>query len=159
MRFRQPCRFHRAWPVAAVRKRGLPKQCAPARPVAGDIVTRMLPIMMDAGLVQHEWRDHGTCSGADASDYFDLVRRAYAAVKVPKPYRTLSRPIGVSPGEVQNQFAQANPSFPRDAFRAQCGGNELSEVHVCFTKELQPRACGPHEKSCALGEMRMLPLR
>ena len=47
---------HGLWPQ--FNNGGFPKQCAPASPVASDIVNRMLPIMMDAGLIQHEWRDH-----------------------------------------------------------------------------------------------------
>lgn len=148
---------HGLWPQ--YENGGYPERCTTARPVAGDIVDRMLPIMMDAGLVQHEWRDHGTCSGVSTAAFFNLVQRAYASVKIPDAYKNLSHPLEVSPGEVHNQFASANPSFPKDAFRVACGGNEVSEVRVCFTKDLQPRACSVRDRECSSGELKMLPLR
>ncbi|MBV8819353.1 MAG: ribonuclease T2 [Acidobacteriaceae bacterium] len=138
---------------------GYPEQCAPASPVASGIVNQMLPLMMDAGLIQHEWRDHGTCSGLSAADFFGQVQRAYNSVTIPDRYKNLSQAIQVSPGDVHRDFASANPSFPNDAFRVACGGNEVSEVRVCFTKDLQPRACSTNDKECSAGELQMLPLR
>jgi ribonuclease T2 len=148
---------HGLWPQ--YENGSYPKQCAAARPVADDIVTRMLPVMMDAGLVQHEWRDHGTCSGLATAAYFDLVTRAYQSVQVPAEYKNLNREIRVSPGEVHAKFTAANPGFPKDAFRVSCGGGELSEVRVCFTKDLKARACSVNDRDCSTDSLRMLPLR
>ncbi len=148
---------HGLWPQ--FERGGYPKQCAPASPVASDIVTRMLPLMMDAGLVQHEWADHGTCSGLDTSTYFDTVRKAAAAVTIPSDYKNLNQAIQVSPGDVDGKFAAANTSFPQNTFRTACGSGEISEVHVCLTKDLKPRACAVDVQDCSAGQQRMLPLR
>src|SRR4051794_31231797 len=34
-----------------------------------------LDIMPDLGLISHEWKTHGTCSGLEADQYFGLIRR------------------------------------------------------------------------------------
>src|ERR1035438_8779233 len=45
---------HGLWPQ--FNNGGYPKECAPAQPVASDIVNRMLAYIPDAGLIQHEWK-------------------------------------------------------------------------------------------------------
>ena len=72
---------HGLWPQ--LDDGGHPSQCAPARPVAQDIVQRTLALIPGEGLIQHEWRDHGTCSGLSTAAYFDTVRRAYETVVIP----------------------------------------------------------------------------
>ncbi len=149
---------HGLWPQ--FERGGYPKQCAPASPVAADIVTRMLPLMMDQGLIQHEWADHGTCTGMDTATYFDTVRKAAAEVTIPDAYKNLSQAIQVSPGDVDAKFGSANGSFPQNTFRTACGSGEISEVHVCLTKDLKPRACAADVQDCSSGgQQRMLPLR
>lgn len=148
---------HGLWPQFENGK--WPKECTPARPVSADIVNRMLPLMMDQGLVQHEWKEHGTCSALSTADYFDTVRRAAAAVTIPDEYKTLSRPLTVNPQQVDQNFAQANPAFPAGSVRTACSNGEVTEVHVCFTKDLKAMSCPASERDCPAGETRMLPLR
>ena len=147
---------HGLWPQFEAG--GYPKQCAPAQPVATDIVTRMLPLMMDAGLVQHEWRDHGTCSGLDAGAYFDSVRQAFSQIKVPNDLKNLSAPLSISPGELDAKFVAANPGLS-SSVHTECSGDEVSEVRICFSKDLKPRSCGADVQDCSAGKLRMLPPR
>lgn len=147
---------HGLWPQQD--NGGHPTQCAPARPVAQDIVQRMLSLIPDAGLIQHEWRDHGTCSGLSTGAYFDTVQRAYQAVVIPPDYRQLGQQISDSPQDIAAKFAAANPRF-KDSFRVECSGGELSEVRVCMGKDLSPRACGVHDTSCPASRITMLPVK
>lgn len=148
---------HGLWPQ--FNNGGFPKQCAPASPVASDIVNRMLPIMMDAGLVQHEWRDHGTCSGLSPVAYFDAIRQVFGTVRIPPTYQNLSKEIQVNPSDVEAAFRAANPAVPQSAYRVGCGGGEVSEVRICFSKDLKPQACSASQRECQSGPLRMLPLR
>ena len=136
-----------------------PQKCGPARPVASDIVTRMLPIMMDAGLVQHEWANHGTCSGLGAPDYFNSIQKVFQTVNIPAEYKNLNQAIQVSPSDITAKFAAANPSFGNDAFRVSCTNDELQEVRICFSKDLKARACSANERACQSGSIKMRPLR
>lgn len=147
---------HGLWPQFA--NGTWPKECAPDRPVAADIVTRMLPLMTDAGLIQHEWKEHGTCSGLSAAAYFDTVRQAFAAVRVPGDYTNLTRPIQVDPAGVDAKFAGANPSLPPGSIHTACDAGEVSEVHICFSRNLQPQACNA-ERDCSSANLKMLPPR
>jgi ribonuclease T2 len=146
---------HGLWPQ--FNNGGYPKECAPARPVASDIVTRMLTYIPDAGLVQHEWKEHGTCSGQDAATYFGQIRQVFDSVKIPDQYKTLDHSIDVSPNDVEVNFASANASFPMGAVHVGCGGGkQLSDVRICFTKDLQAQACPATEKDCTASTLTML---
>ena len=136
-----------------------PAQCAPARPVASDIVTRMLPFMMDAGLIQHEWSTHGTCSGLNTRDYFNSVTQVFQSVRIPEEYKTLKQTLHVSPSAITAKFAAANPAFGNNAFRVSCLNDELQEVRICFSKDLKARACAPTERACQASTIAMRPLR
>ena len=137
---------HGLWPQEEEARS--PQQCAPARPVAQDIVNRMLPYMPSEGLIQHEWKNHGTCSGLSPSQYFDGVRKAFESVKIPSDYKDLNSSKEISPQEIESKFAAANPSFPKGAFHVSCHSNELQEVRVCFTKDLRPRPCSGSAGEC-----------
>lgn len=145
---------HGLWPQ---KDGGAPlENCGPSSPVSDAIVTQMLPLMMNAGLIQHEWRSHGSCSGLSAQDYFGTVVRASQSVKIPEEYKNLSRPLTVNAGDVSAKFAQANPGIPRDAFHPECYQGELSDVRICLGKDLKGRSCSVRDCS---GSARMLPLR
>jgi ribonuclease T2 len=103
---------------------GHPSQCAPARPVAQDIVQSMLSLIPGEGLIQHEWRDHGTCSGLAVAAYFDTVRRAYQAVAIPPDFKQLDHRLDTSPSDIGTRFVSANPRF-KDSFRVACSAGEL----------------------------------
>jgi ribonuclease T2 len=126
--------------------------------VAQDIVQRMLGLIPGEGLIQHEWRDHGTCSGLSTAAYFDTVRRAYASVVIPPDFRQPGSRLEESPREIEGKFIAANPRF-RDSFRVACSSGELSEVRVCMGKDLTPRACGVHDTECPAPRIAMLPVR
>jgi ribonuclease T2 len=101
--------------------------------------TDMIPT---AGLVQHEWQTHGTCSGVAADAYFAAVRRAYAAVRIPDGIGAASDASGsVAPDELLARFAKANPSYPQGSIALSCGNNRLTAIEVCLTKDLQPETC------------------
>lgn len=137
-----------------------PERCAPSSPVSADLVRIMLNYIPTESLIQHEWTDHGTCSGLSASDYFGLVRKARDSVKIPGEFQGPSSVIQISPQDFQAKFASANPAFPPDAFRASCYRNgELQEARICFSKDLNARACGASAGSCPAGAMTVLPVR
>ncbi len=149
---------HGLWPQ--FNNGGYPKECAPASPVSSAIVNQMLPYIPAAGLIQHEWKEHGTCSGLDATTYFGDIRQAFHSVKIPADYQNLGQKIGVNPVVVESKFAAANPSFPKDAFRVGCGGGQmLADVRICFSKRISAQSCPATERDCSAGSVTMLPER
>jgi ribonuclease T2 len=147
---------HGLWPQ--LENGGHPAECIPSRPVSHAMVEQVLPIIPGEGLIQHEWRDHGTCSGMSPSAYFDTVRRAFEAIVIPAQFQRLASRAELSPQEVEEKFAAANPKF-KDSLRVACEGGDLSEVRVCMGKDLTPHACSIHDHECPADRITMLPVQ
>ena len=146
---------HGFWPQANEGRS--PESCEPTKPLAKLVLNMMSPYMPTASLVQHEWAEHGTCSGLSAPDYFTLVIQARVAVQLPVQITALDEPLTESPEQIEGQFAGANPSFPAKAFRTACRGGEFSEMRVCFDKNLKGRECSPSVGECASTAERISP--
>ena len=114
---------HGLWPE--YENGGYPERCAPASPVSNDIVTRTQPYIPDAGLIQHEWRDHGTCSGLDPGAFFDLVKQAFLSVQIPPDLKALDHQIQIAP----QLIAVGKPALIRRAGRRQDAGVKLLLPH------------------------------
>ena len=67
----------------------------------------MLDLMPAPRLIYHEWDQHGTCSGLAAQAYFDLVRKAREAVKIPEAYAAPKATLTVTPDEVEEAFVKS----------------------------------------------------
>jgi len=147
---------HGLWPQQA--NGGHPSQCAAARPVARDIVQRTLALIPSESLIQHEWRDHGTCSGLSTAAYFDTVRRAFDSIVIPAEYKQPGQRIDASPREIEAKFAAANPKL-KNSLRVACSGGELSEVRVCLGKDLSAHACSTHDTECPASRITMQPVQ
>ncbi|HEX7810298.1 MAG TPA: hypothetical protein VF460_00195, partial [Burkholderiales bacterium] len=72
---------HGLWPQY---DRGFPNYCQrPSPRLDRNVMTSMLDLMPAPGLIYNEWDKHGTCSGLGARAYFETIRKARAAVKIP----------------------------------------------------------------------------
>jgi ribonuclease T2 len=110
----------------------------------------------DPGLLDHEWKTHGTCSGLAPDAFFNLSRHALRSVAIPPKLDTLDRQISLTPDAILDLFRQSNPSFPRDSFALSCGNNYLTAIEVCMNKSLQPISCGAI-RSCRANSVRIAP--
>ncbi len=130
---------HGLWPQF---ERGFPSYCqVPAPRLSRTIVDSVLDLMPSPQLVFHEWDRHGTCSGLSPRAYFDTVRQARAAVKVPAEFLALDKPIAVTPDSVAEAFVKANPGLSRDAIAIDCDSKRLSEVRLCLAKDFTFHPC------------------
>jgi len=149
---------HGLWPQY---ERGFPRDCqVPAPRLNRDIMTSMLDLMPAQRLVYQQWDNHGTCSGLAAQAYFDLVRKARAAVKIPEAYSAPKSTVSVSPDEVEEAFVNANPGLARAGVAVTCGGTRLSEVRICMSKDLRFRDCAEIDRrACRRDKLVMPPVR
>jgi ribonuclease T2 len=149
---------HGLWPQY---ERGFPQSCQqPAPRLNRELMTSMLDLMPAPRLVYHEWDSHGTCSGLRPQAYFDLVRKARAAVKIPEHYATPKTTLTVSPDEVEEAFVKANPGLTRTGIAVTCGGTRLSEVRICMSKDLEFRPCpNVDRQTCRRSKLMMPPVR
>jgi ribonuclease T2 len=149
---------HGLWPQGE-NSRG-PERCGPVRPVAQATVQAMLSYFPTASLVQHEWRDHGTCSGLPAADYFAAVRKARDSVRLPADLNQPAQQVRSTPEQIEAELAAANSTYPPAAFRISCyGDGELKEIRVCLNQDLSPRACGRSAGECRIASVTLLPVR
>lgn len=149
---------HGLWPQY---DRGFPNYCErPAPRLDRNIVSSMLDLMPAPGLIFNEWDKHGTCSGLGARAYFETVRKARAAVKIPAEYLDLSESKMVAPADLEDAFVKANPGLSNAAISVTCDSRRLSEVRVCLSKDLQFRACEEIDRrACRRDKVEMPPMR
>jgi ribonuclease T2 len=149
---------HGLWPQY---ERGFPEFCQqPAPRLDRNIVSSMLDLMPAPGLVFSEWNKHGTCFGSNPRSYFETIRKARAAVKIPEAYIEPARTLTVSPDEVEEAFAQANPGLTQAGMAVICDNRRLREVRLCLTKDLRFRDCQEIDRrACRVKEIIMPPVR
>ncbi|MCD4511191.1 ribonuclease T [Brucella pseudogrignonensis] len=109
--------------------------------VPRQIVSSVSDIMPSTGLVAHQWRKHGSCSGLPQNEYFATVRQAYQHVNIPPNLRSMAGNRRVDPMLVEKAFVTANPGMKPDGISVACNRNYLQEVRICMTKDLKLRAC------------------
>jgi len=146
---------HGLWPQAAA-GRG-PESCGAVKPVPKAVVDFVLRDMPAPGLIQHEWAAHGSCTGLNPFDYFSSVVQARAAVQIPVQITSIEDQIRESPGQIESQFAAANPAFPKTAFRTSCSRGAFQEVRICFDKNLKPQSCTAAVGECTVPAMIVRP--
>src|SRR5438045_5100711 len=98
--------LHGLWPQS--HNSPPPENCGSARPVAQSIVREMLAYFPSAGLIQHEWATHGTCSGLPAGDYFAKAAQAFRSVRVPDQYKSPDQQRSFRRREIEQSFADVN---------------------------------------------------
>ena len=154
--------LHGLWPQY---ERGYPETCPTGvKPwVPSQVISSMLDIMPARGLVIHQYRKHGTCSGLEPDAYFALARKAFSSIRIPARYLSPQKPVVVSPREVETDFLKTNDTLEADMISISCGrNNRLREVRICFTKDLALRSCGENEEQgrlCRLDRIVMPPVR
>ncbi|MFN0217922.1 MAG: ribonuclease T2 family protein [Hyphomicrobium sp.] len=155
--------LHGLWPQY---EKGWPEACrTPRRPfVPESVIDNMLDVMPSRGLVIHEYRKHGVCSGLDAQAYFSASRRLFSSVQIPPAYRNPFETVTSTPRDLVIAFARANPNIEPNSIAVVCDGKagRLKEVRICFTKDGQSRACGENENArrlCAADSIYALPVR
>jgi ribonuclease T2 len=149
---------HGLWPQY---ERGYPRACFnPAPRISDRLIDSMLDLMPARGLVVHEWREHGTCSGLSADEYFGAVRRARDRVAIPDRFRRLDAYEMVSPAEVEDAFRAVNPELNADMIAVTCDDRRLREVRVCLSRDFTFRACPEVDRrACRTPRVAMPPVR
>ena len=134
-----------------------PENCSNA-PGPGD-PSSFADIYPEAGLLEHEWHTHGTCSGLNADAFFTTARTAYRSIAIPRKLAGLSIQTSMSPNQIMDLFMEDNPRIPRESLAVSCGNNYLTALEVCLDKTLHPIQCGPGIRSCRAIIIRIPPPR
>lgn len=149
---------HGLWPQY---EHGFPDYCQrPAPRLDRRIMASMLDLMPAPGLIYSQWDKHGTCSGLSAQAYFETIRKARSAVKIPAEFVDLAAPKSITADAVEEAFVKDNPGLSRSAIAVMCDRTRLSEVRICMNKDLQFRACEEIDRrACRRDQVVMPPVR
>lgn len=150
--------LHGLWPQF---HRGWPSYCRTSvAPPTRQMSAEMTDIMGSPGLAWHQWKKHGTCAGLPATQYYDLMRRAYASVKKPAAFRKLDQEITLPASLVEQAFLKENPSLDKDTLTVTCLDGYIQEARICLSKDLAPVPCGRDViQDCNLKNARFTPVR
>ena len=130
---------HGLWPQY---DRGFPSDCAYQGRLPDQLIKSQLDIFPAFGLVIHEWRKHGTCSGLEPSAYFAAVRTAFASIKIPEALKHIDKPVMLDTQAIKKDFMDANPGLDANEVAVLCDTRRLQEVRICLNKDLKTfRAC------------------
>lgn len=149
---------HGLWPQYET---GYPESCPTDEPSVADTTLRSLyDLMPSAGLIRHQWRKHGTCSGLSQDDYFAVLRAAREKVAIPAAYRRLDAYRTVDPDAVERDFLAANGGLEEEGVAVTCDRRFLREVRICMTRDLSFRSCPEVDRrACELERAVMPPVR
>lgn len=145
---------HGLWPQY---ERGYPQECPSDQALRETDVSAFSDLMPARGLVRHEWRKHGTCSGLAPAAYFDLMRAARQAVQIPAAFQRPDNYVMLSANDVEAAFVRANPGLRPGGVAIICDGRRLREVRVCLTRDLGFRACEEVDRRGCRAEKLVLP--
>ena len=131
---------HGLWPQYETK--GWPEECTDVERVDKKLVSRMMAIMPSPPLIQHQWREHGSCSGMNVEDYFLTVERAHRSLLMPSAYYDVADEVRTSVEEIEQAFIRSNEQLSPESIAVTCRGRYLREVRICYDKDFQPRDCG-----------------
>lgn len=147
---------HGLWPQY---QRGYPEFCPSGEPgrIPRSSAETMLDIMPSIGLIGHQWRKHGTCTGLTQADYLIAVREAFDRVVVPPALAGAATNRSADPDAIERAFIAANPQLPADGIAVTCADRRLDEVRICLSKDLSFRSCPEVDRRACRAASVMLP--
>ena len=150
--------LHGLWPQFET---GYPSWCRSAvRDPSRSETAALADIAGSAGLVWHEWKKHGRCTGIAAADYLALSRKAYEAVAIPEVLVRLNRDVKLPASVVEQAFVEANPGLTPAMITITCDQGHIQEARICLTRDLTFRACGDDAaRDCRLPDAVMQAVR
>ncbi len=138
--------LHGLWPQY---ERGYPQSCPTGkRPfVPNATIDSMMDVMPSRGLIIHEYRKHGVCSGLGPEGYYKLARHLYGKITIPRRFVSPTKNQMIDRQAVVDAFVAANPGLKPDMIAVSCGraGSRLKEVRICFSRVGRLRKCGFNE--------------
>ena len=139
--------LHGLWPQY---EKGYPEACRIGRKpfVPQPVINSMLDIMPSGGLVIHEYKLHGTCSGLEPADYYKLSRQLFTRVRVPERFKNPFETQFIAPreagGRVHARQSLAAPRYDRRQLR-RARQPAARRAHLPDARRQAPRACGQNE--------------
>ncbi|HAT86802.1 ribonuclease T2 family protein [Cohaesibacter gelatinilyticus] len=130
---------HGLWPQY---DKGYPEYCDTSfKKPSRKLVDQMLKFSPSRGLIHHEWKKHGTCTGLSSLEYFRLAVKSFKKLKRPESLVSLDRPILKTVRQIRNDLLEANPNIPSDGIVVTCKRQKLREIRICMDKQGNYKSC------------------
>jgi len=150
---------HGLWPQ---NDQGYPEFCGADKNerVPDNLGRSMFDIMPSMGLIGHQWRKHGSCSGLTQKQYFDKTRDAYDRIKIPADLSTGDQSKRLSADAIEAAFVSANPGMTKNGIAISCEGPRLEEVRICLSKTLSFLDCPEVDRQgCRSNAAEIIPIQ
>jgi Ribonuclease I len=150
---------HGLWPQY---EKGYPDFCSSGEParVPNNVGRPFMDIMPSMGLIGHQWRKHGSCTGLSQREYLAKTREAFNRIRIPDDLASGRAALTLSTDAIEEKFVAANPGMSRRGIATSCEGRRLEEVRICLTKDLRFRDCAEVDRSgCRISSVTMPPAR
>ncbi len=127
-----------------MQSQGGPVQCdvRGADRLGPEVEAQTLPVMPSRGLIRHEWRKHGYCSGLGPSGYFSRAVQAFRGFRIPRALGETARTRQVPSSVLRDEVLAENPHLDRASVRLACENGDFDELRVCLTNQLRAHPCG-----------------
>ena len=147
---------HGLWPQY---ERGYPQFCQTGQSdrVPEALGRQYLDIVPSMGLIGHQWRKHGTCSGLSQADYFAVTRAARERLAIPAEFTPTEGSRDLSVASIETAFTAKNQGMAKDMIAVTCEGRLIEEIRVCFDRELRFRACPEIDRRACRRDAVLLP--
>jgi ribonuclease T2 len=135
--------LHGLWPES---RSGYPSNCANEE-LPAQTRSEFVDLFPSAGMIDHEWLKHGTCTGLGPRDYFETTREIRAAIHIPPEFQKSVALRPADGGTIKARFIADNPSLRENDLVLVCSHAVVVELHVCVGKDGSPRACEAWERA------------
>ena len=150
---------HGLWPQ---NERDYPEYCSTRESdrVPESLGRTVLDTIPSMGLIGHQWRKHGSCSGLGQKDYFAVTRAAFERIAIPAELDEARGGRRLAPEAVESAFIAANPGLDAKGIAVTCAGGQLEEVRICMKTDLSFRACPAVDRAaCRAKSIEQPPIR
>ena len=140
---------------------GYPEYCRTRQSdrVPESLGRRYLDLIPSMGLIGHQWRKHGTCTGLSQGDYLAVARAARNRLVIPPELASAGESRNLPVSAIETAFTATNPGMTKEMVAVACEGSLLEEIRICFDKELNFRACPEVDRrACRRGTISLPPV-
>lgn len=147
---------HGLWPQY---EQGYPDFCRTSEPdrVPFSLGQPLFDIMPSMGLIGHEWKKHGSCSGLGQRAYLETIRKAYDRVRIPDEMTRAVTAQRLTPAQIEDKFVAVNPDMSRQGISTSCQGGKFQEIRICLNKDLSFRTCQEVDRDSCTASQVVLP--
>lgn len=136
---------HGLWPEKEV------SHCLSENEISQRALQEASDVFADKGLMRHEWKKHGACSGLNSDEYFSKAEAAFRALNLETEN---SQEKTLDKESYLEELKKRNPSLNPQNVALMCSGRHLRELRVCLDSAFKMTACSSSlRSSCPRGTL------